>query len=45
MQPGDVPQTFANIDSIESIANYRPSTLLNTGIGNFVDWYKKYAKP
>lgn len=45
MQPGDVPQTFANIDSIESVANYRPSTLLNTGIGNFVDWYTKYAKP
>ena len=42
LQSGDVPDTFANIDSLENEFNYKPSTSVMEGIINFVNWYKKY---
>jgi len=44
LQPGDVPKTYADIDDIERDVNYRPSTPIEKGIANFVDWYKDYYK-
>jgi len=44
LQPGDVPKTYADIDDIERDVNYRPSTSIEKGIANFVDWYKDYYK-
>ncbi len=43
MQPGDVDITFANIEKAKIILNYNPSTLLNDGIRNFVNWFKNDA--
>ncbi|MGB1926064.1 MAG: capsular biosynthesis protein CpsI, partial [Rubripirellula sp.] len=44
MQPGDVPATFADIDALEHAVGFRPSTPIDVGIQNFVDWYRGYYK-
>jgi UDP-glucuronate 4-epimerase len=44
MQPGDVPATSANIDSLEQDVGFRPETSVETGIARFVEWYKQYYK-
>jgi len=44
LQPGDVPETYANIDDLERDINYSPSTSIEKGIANFVYWYKDYYK-
>jgi len=42
MQPGDVPESFADIDrSIEKL-NYNPKIDIENGIPLFIDWYKTY---
>ncbi|HCC70265.1 MAG TPA: NAD-dependent epimerase [Bacteroidales bacterium] len=42
MQPGDVKATWADVNSLIETINYTPSTSINTGIKNFISWYKKY---
>ncbi|TWU58937.1 dTDP-glucose 4,6-dehydratase [Rubripirellula tenax] len=42
MQPGDVPATFADIEALESAVGFRPATSIETGVKNFVDWYRQY---
>jgi UDP-glucuronate 4-epimerase len=42
IQPGDVPETFANIDDLTLDFNYKPRVKIEDGIKNFVEWYKKY---
>ncbi len=39
MQPGDVDITFANIEKAKKLFNYAPSTKLEEGIKEFVNWY------
>ncbi len=42
MQPGDVRETYADIDAIASDFGYRPTTPINEGIPKFVEWYRSY---
>jgi UDP-glucuronate 4-epimerase len=42
MQPGDVADTFANVDDLIRDVGYAPSTPIEVGIRNFVAWYKNY---
>ncbi len=42
MQPGDVPQTYADIEAIQRDLGYQPSTGIETGVPAFVRWYKDY---
>jgi UDP-glucuronate 4-epimerase len=42
MQPGDVPETFADIDDLVRDVGYRPATPIETGVKNFVDWFCQY---
>ena len=42
MQPGDVHQTYADIDKSIKMLNYSPSTGINSGVKNFIDWFKDY---
>jgi UDP-glucuronate 4-epimerase len=42
LQPGDVPDTFADVDDLVEQFSYKPSTSVKQGIDNFVVWYKKY---
>ena len=40
LQPGDVPDTYADIDDLVEQFGYKPSTSIKQGISNFIDWYK-----
>lgn len=42
MQPGDVEQTWANIDHLYDYINYKPQINLEEGLAYFVHWYKNY---
>ena len=42
LQPGDVPDTYANVDKLKEKFNYKPSTSVIEGVSNFVKWYKDY---
>ena len=42
MQPGDVPETFADIDDLVRDVGYRPATPIETGVKHFVDWFCQY---
>lgn len=42
MQAGDVPATFADIDSLQKEVGFKPNTNIEYGMQQFVDWYKKY---
>ena len=42
LQPGDVPDTFANVDDLVRDFNYKPSMSIKDGVKNFVDWYREY---
>ena len=44
MQPGDVPETYADVDDLAKDVGFRPATSIERGIGCFVDWYKEYYK-
>lgn len=44
-QPGDVPQTFADIAKARELLGFRPSTPFEEGIGKFVEWYQTSAAP
>jgi len=44
MQPGDVPDTWADISALEADVGYAPSTRIETGVKRFVEWYREYYK-
>jgi UDP-glucuronate 4-epimerase len=44
LQPGDVPDTYADVDNLNKKFNYKPSTPVINGVSNFVRWYKDYYK-
>jgi UDP-glucuronate 4-epimerase len=39
-QPGDVPQTFADISKARALLGYNPQTQIEEGIGKFVAWFQ-----
>ena len=42
MQPGDVKESFADIEkSIEKLG-YKPTTNVDAGIEQFINWFKEY---
>jgi len=42
LQPGDVPDTYANVEDLVADVDYKPNTSVEDGIANFVNWYKSY---
>lgn len=44
LQPGDVPETFADVDALVEDVGYQPSTPVEEGIARFVEWYRGYYK-
>lgn len=42
MQPGDVPETYADIERIQELYGYEPCTTIEQGIPQFVEWYRSY---
>jgi len=45
MQPGDIPDTYADVTDLQKEFNYKPATQLREGLGHFVEWYKDFYKP
>ena len=44
LQPGDVQDTYANIDDLMSDFDYKPTTSVEIGINKFAEWFKSYYK-
>lgn len=42
MQPGDVYQTYADVDDLMRDFDFKPSTPIEVGLQKFVDWYRMY---
>jgi UDP-glucuronate 4-epimerase len=42
LQPGDVQDTYANVDNLVKKFNYKPSTPVIEGVKNFAKWYRDY---
>ena len=42
MQPGDVKESFADIDYTINKLNFNPKVNVDLGVENFIKWYKKY---
>ncbi|MDF1615227.1 NAD-dependent epimerase [Desulfurivibrio dismutans] len=42
LQPGDVPDTFADVSDLVRDFNYQPNTTVEEGIGRFAAWYREY---
>lgn len=42
MQPGDVPDTYADVESLTRDYGFKPSTSVEEGVARFVEWYRDY---
>jgi UDP-glucuronate 4-epimerase len=42
MQPGDVPETYADIETLVRDTGFAPETSIDHGLGCFVQWYRKF---
>ena len=42
MQPGDVYQTYADVDELIKDFNFKPNTSLEEGLSRFAKWYKEF---
>ena len=44
LQPGDVPDTYADSSALEKAVDYKPSVSVDNGVKQFVDWYREFYK-
>ena len=44
LQPGDVPDTYADVKDLAEQFHYKPSTTVEDGIAKFISWYNDYYK-
>ena len=42
MQPGDVPDTWADVSALRRDVGYAPNTSIEDGVARFVEWYREY---
>jgi UDP-glucuronate 4-epimerase len=42
LQPGDVPDTYADVVDLVRDFDYKPSINVNQGVAKFIEWYKNY---
>ncbi len=42
LQPGDVPDTYADVEALVNDVGYQPGTSVQEGIQRFVDWYRSF---
>jgi len=42
LQPGDVPDTYADVEALSRDTGYSPSTPIETGVKRFVEWYREF---
>jgi UDP-glucuronate 4-epimerase len=44
MQPGDIPETYADVDDLMRDVGFKPSTPIAEGVAQFIAWYKDYHR-
>ncbi|MEC4819056.1 MAG: NAD-dependent epimerase [Scytonema sp. PMC 1069.18] len=44
LQPGDIPETYADIEDLVKDTGFKPSIPLEIGLKHFVNWYRSYYK-
>lgn len=44
MQMGDVPETFADVETLAQDVGFRPNTPIEVGIARFIEWYREYYR-
>ena len=44
LQPGDVPNTYADVGDLVKDFGYQPTTDVQTGIKKFIEWFKRYKQ-
>ena len=44
MQPGDVPETCADVSDLERAVGFRPKTPIGEGVRRFVDWFLRWRR-
>jgi UDP-glucuronate 4-epimerase len=44
MQPGDVPETYADVSDLEHAVGFRPHTPIADGIARFVKWFREFTR-
>lgn len=44
LQPGDVPETYADVENLREAVGFQPDTPIETGIARFVEWYRSYHR-
>lgn len=42
LQPGDVPDTYADVENLQKDVGYKPEYSVREGVQNFVHWYRNY---
>ncbi len=42
LQPGDVPETYADIEKTKKMLGYEPKTPITSGVKKFIEWYLGY---
>ena len=42
IQPGDAPESFADINKSVEMLHFKPTTNVDVGINRFIDWYKEF---
>ena len=42
MQPGDIAETYADIEKSTEMLNFKPAVNIEIGIKNFIKWYLSY---
>jgi UDP-glucuronate 4-epimerase len=42
LQPGDVPDTSADVDALTEDVGYRPDTPIEVGVARFIEWFREY---
>jgi UDP-glucuronate 4-epimerase len=42
MQPGDVGNTYADVDALSDDVGFRPGTPIEVGVERFLNWYREY---
>lgn len=42
LQPGDIPDSHADVSELYKLVGYAPKVDVETGVGKFVDWYRAY---
>ena len=43
-QPGDVEETYADVEALEDAVGFKPSTPIEVGVKRFVEWYREFYR-